>query len=625
MELNAIINKPYYYLKRISLSEDKKYFIIPFKGEEVSVGRSLESSFVLPDVSISRQHAVFKKVNSHPAAWTVKNVSSSGTLLNGVILPQGVDKPLHLNDTVQFGVGENKFLYKFAVKIISSNRAASTAASATRAATETCNPNLATNKAAEVSASHSLVEAHDHLELRLHDSRTAYDRLLKEKEELAQSLQQQKLQLEKKYQDERDELQRQVMEDKKKQELQETQEKLSLQLQQKVEQLEQRLANERAELEAQMRIEQQKKEELQSQQEMVCNKLLEEKRALQEALEQERVRLQAQMQEQVTEKVQLVEQQLQEQLKQVQSRLQQQEDVASSLSRELEKKAEAEQRLQTLEEEKTKLEQELEKAKQDGQQISTLQSALEQMDQDKATLQQEMEMMEFAVSAEAKKAVLDTVEQAMDSEMQCPICNELFIKAILLNCSHTFCEYCINSWKKNKRDCPACRAAITSETRSLAIDNFIDKIVNSLSEDMKINRLKTIKDREDEIVKAAAAEAAAKAAKEAARSARGRGRRGRGRQRRAAPQSSARGRGLPGALTRSNAAAVDVMEVVPEAGPSVINISTDDSDDSHPGDIYMGDLSSSSESGDEDAYYGGYGHCYSCGRRGHWANGCPYR
>jgi hypothetical protein len=42
------------------------------------------------------------------------------------------------------------------------------------------------------------VEAHDHLELRLLDSRTAYDRLLKEKKELAQSLQQQKLQLEKK-------------------------------------------------------------------------------------------------------------------------------------------------------------------------------------------------------------------------------------------------------------------------------------------------------------------------------------------------------------------------------------------------------------------------------------------
>ncbi|PSN29398.1 hypothetical protein C0J52_27606 [Blattella germanica] len=23
-------------------------------------------------------------------------------------------------------------------------------------------------------------------------------------------------------------------------------------------------------------------------------------------------------------------------------------------------------------------------------------------------------------------------------------------------------------------------------------------------------------------------------------------------------------------------------------------------------------------------YYGGYGHCYRCGRRGHWSKGCPY-
>ena len=120
------------------------------------------------------------------------------------------------------------------------------------------------------------------------------------------------------------------------------------------------------------------------------------------------------------------------------------------------------------------------------------------MEEEKANLQQEMEMMEFAVSTEAKKAVVDTVEEVIDSEMQCAICNELFIKAILLNCSHTFCEYCINCWKKNKKDCPACRTPITSETRSITIDNFIAKIVNNLSNEVKKNREEVVKERESE-------------------------------------------------------------------------------------------------------------------------------
>ena len=53
---------------------------------------------------------------------------------------------------------------------------------------------------------------------------------------------------------------------------------------------------------------------------------------------------------------------------------------------------------------------------------------MQKMTEEKANLRTEMEMMEFAVTAEAKKAVVDTVEQVIDSEMQCPICSELFIK-----------------------------------------------------------------------------------------------------------------------------------------------------------------------------------------------------
>lgn len=59
-----------------------------------------------------------------------------------------------------------------------------------------------------------------------------------------------------------------------------------------------------------------------------------------------------------------------------------------------------------------------------------------------------------------------------------------------------------------------------------------------------------------------------------------------------------------------------------------IEISSDeDYSDDEEDDEYM-DYSDSDEAeynGVPGVYYGGYGHCYSCGERGHWANGCPYR
>ena len=60
------------------------------------------------------------------------------------------------------------------------------------------------------------------------------------------------------------------------------------------------------------------------------------------------------------------------------------------------------------------------------------QERLEKSEQEKSSMRQEMEMMEFAVTAEARKAVVDSVTEVIDSEMQCAICSELFIKVRVL-------------------------------------------------------------------------------------------------------------------------------------------------------------------------------------------------
>lgn len=67
---------------------------------------------------------------------------------------------------------------------------------------------------------------------------------------------------------------------------------------------------------------------------------------------------------------------------------------------------------------------------------------------------------------------LDFVEE----ELQCSICTELFIKAITLNCAHTYCKFCIDKWRLNHDICPICRNKITSQSSTLVVDNFIAKV-----------------------------------------------------------------------------------------------------------------------------------------------------
>ncbi|XP_029966889.1 E3 ubiquitin-protein ligase rnf8 isoform X2 [Salarias fasciatus] len=94
-----------------------------------------------------------------------------------------------------------------------------------------------------------------------------------------------------------------------------------------------------------------------------------------------------------------------------------------------------------------------------------------------------------------KDEVVTQVTEVLENELQCIICAELLIKAVILNCAHSFCSYCINQWRKKKDECPICREAIQSQTRCLALDNCIDGMVENLSAEMKTRRQALIKER----------------------------------------------------------------------------------------------------------------------------------
>ncbi|CAH2233887.1 interaptin-like isoform X1 [Pararge aegeria] len=143
-------------------------------------------------------------------------------------------------------------------------------------------------------------------------------------------------------------------------------------------------------------------------------------------------------------------------------------------------------------------------AQQSSEVISSLQDQLERVRSQLKNVESEnVKLIQNATSNTSEVGntiqTLTEVGNIMESELQCSICAELFVDATTLNCSHTFCKYCITTWMKKKRECPICRKDITSECRSLVLDSFIEKMVQNLTHEMKEKRKIMLKAREDEV------------------------------------------------------------------------------------------------------------------------------
>ncbi|XP_043235704.1 E3 ubiquitin-protein ligase RNF8-like [Amphibalanus amphitrite] len=62
---------------------------------------------------------------------------------------------------------------------------------------------------------------------------------------------------------------------------------------------------------------------------------------------------------------------------------------------------------------------------------------------------------------------------ALQSELNCPVCLELFNKATTLGCGHTFCAGCVGRSRSGNNKCPMCRKSINSTVHCIALDNVI--------------------------------------------------------------------------------------------------------------------------------------------------------
>jgi len=74
-------------------------------------------------------------------------------------------------------------------------------------------------------------------------------------------------------------------------------------------------------------------------------------------------------------------------------------------------------------------------------------------------------------------------------------------QATSLSCSHSFCALCIQQWLKLKKECCVCRAPVTTTMRAISLDNYIDTMVEHLSDELKERRKQLVESRKGNIHK----------------------------------------------------------------------------------------------------------------------------
>ena len=63
-------------------------------------------------------------------------------------------------------------------------------------------------------------------------------------------------------------------------------------------------------------------------------------------------------------------------------------------------------------------------------------------------------------------------EDAIDDKLKCIICTQPFQSPVNLDCQHTFCQFCIETWIKTNASCPICR-------RQFETNHVLTKVTNS--------------------------------------------------------------------------------------------------------------------------------------------------
>ncbi|KAL2740280.1 E3 ubiquitin-protein ligase RNF8-like isoform X1 [Vespula squamosa] len=421
---------------------------------EFKIGRARDNDEIILDTLISRKHCVIRYQGN--GEWIIKDLSSSYTFVNDVVLESGTTRQILVGDIIQFSTNSD---YKY---VFTLNLTEETSSKKQRVDKQLFNNVLTEQRTFVENQESQRKELKDKLENKQKEQ-------LELKQELNVLLKQWDM-----VHDDKEGLKNQIVELKDKIAAANNQEKhlqsmyseLLKKLESERTQFEARLNEERQKWQEALDISKQEKKLLEIKMKEQMEKWREEQQAKWKSMMENRVKEEKNIQAQLlTEKIEL-----EEKLKETEKALKDKEIKSESIQ------SENAPGSSMLQEDSCVVLEVLDTA--NLHIIDTIDLTKNNMDN-------------IIIS----KGAMDTVSNIMDEQLTCSVCSELFIKATTLNCMHTFCLHCINTWNKKRKECPVCRASIKSMNRSLVLDNFIEKMLDKLPMHMKDKRAEIAEER----------------------------------------------------------------------------------------------------------------------------------
>lgn len=91
------------------------------------------------------------------------------------------------------------------------------------------------------------------------------------------------------------------------------------------------------------------------------------------------------------------------------------------------------------------------------------------------------------------------IQEILETDLSCAICQDIYINPLILNCSHSFCKFCIYRWLTKNTGCPQCRIEIAFQAESVTLRNVINRMIQKTSSHFQTSRDTAVKQRlEDE-------------------------------------------------------------------------------------------------------------------------------
>ena len=116
---------------------------------------------------------------------------------------------------------------------------------------------------------------------------------------------------------------------------------------------------------------------------------------------------------------------------------------------------------------------------------------------------------ELEINNGSDQDYLKKIKKSFLENMTCTICStDIYIDAVIINCGHTFCKYCIKKWQRTSpktptepnAKCPLCNMVITTLTPNMSARNHINELCEVFLDGIGIKeREKSIQEHSENI------------------------------------------------------------------------------------------------------------------------------